>query len=163
MSISCLKTLQAIGEDQSVTMYDQFCPSNYTEVVLRVSNANTFANHTSSVINSSQFGDRPLITFSKSHLWSMDVLDQEINNVTNSIQEKITKYAMKAPPGGDSFVCGQTRLEKALLFVSLCLGTPAYVFVPFLHQRRGTAGNSAARSSNRERLPSECFVPTTRS
>ena len=138
-----------MGEEQCVTMYDQFCPSNYTEVVLKASNATEFANHAShasSMHDGGQFEGLPYINFCKSHLWSMGLCDDEINNVTNSIQEKIMKYGMQAPPGGDEFTYGQTRFEKALLFLSLCLGTPAYTLVPFLH--RPPAGSSVVPSSS---------------
>lgn len=121
-----------MGEEQKLTMYSQFDPGNYTEVVIRASNAHEFANCASV----SQAPPRPLVKLSRSSLWDMDVSDQAVGGVSASMVEKIQKYLMAAPPGGEPFVAGLTRWPAQpfapLVFLSLCLGTPGYALTPIL-------------------------------
>lgn len=133
-----------MGEEQKLTMYSQFDPGNYTEVVIRASNAQEFANCASAKAAGQEH--RPLVKLSRSSLWDMDVSDQAVNGVSAAIVEKIQKYLMSAPPGGEPFIAGLTRSPrrvaciKPLVFLSLFLGTPGYALTPMFTPQLGVRG-----------------------
>lgn len=132
------------GEELSATMYDQFIVGNYTEVVIKASNASDYANFRGGVGDG--LTSLPLISLSRSRLWDIDKSDQEVVGVSNNIQQAMAAHGVQHSPGGNQFSSGMTRYPKALLFLSLFLGTPAYVLCPFV-QRGGAAGNSGGPGS----------------
>lgn len=134
------------GEELSLTMYDQFIAGNYTEMVIRVSNASDYANFKGGVGVGNGLSPLPLITLSRSRLWDIATSDQEVVGVSNNIQQAMAAHGVQPTPGGGQFASGLTRCPKALLFISLFLGTPAYVLCPFV-QRGGAAGNSGGPGS----------------
>lgn len=130
-----------MGEEQTLTMYSQFDPGNYTEVVIRASNANEFANcpHATPSVSGQPL---PLVKLSRSNLWDMGISDQVASEVSGNMQEKIQKYLMESPPGGQPFIPGLTRSAPVsqndpLLFFSLFLGTPGYALTPLLAPQLG--------------------------
>jgi hypothetical protein len=114
--------------EQRHTMYSQFDMGNYVELLVRVTNA--------SQQSSSMMGERaahpPLVRLQRSALWDVKEMAQDAQDVSSSMRSSMNKYAMKDPPGGASFRLGETRcdfvapLPTPLLFLCLCLGTPAY-------------------------------------
>jgi hypothetical protein len=139
------------GEEQALTMFDQFTPGNYTEVRIRVANAADFANHASTPVGS----QLPRITFNRSSLWDIEtVFRPVVTSTSNSIMSVLVSNRMEPTEGGAPFLAGLTRLA---FFLSLFLGTPAYVL---LHH--AAAGNGGARSScSRGRRPSVRSPRTT--
>jgi hypothetical protein len=129
------------GEEQGLTMFDQFTPGNYTEVRIGVANAADFANHASTPAGSTL----PRITFRRSSLWDIEtVFRPSVTSASNSIMSVLVSNRMEPTEGGAPFLSGLTRF---VYFLSLFLGTPAYVL---LH----AAGNGGARnSSSRARRP----------
>lgn len=144
-----LEQLLQTGE-QRQTMYSQFDIGNYVEVVLRVTNTHDYANSALTTrcskkgLNEST-SQLPFIRFERSALWDIESMDADVQNVSNSMRGSMRKYAMKDPPGGASFRFGETRyvccdrptppsspylLPTPLLFLCLCLGTPACSLFP---------------------------------
>lgn len=166
-----------MGEEQSLTMYDQFTPGNYTEVVIRASNADDYANcarAARALAGRNDLDSGPRIRLSRSHLWDLDVFDKEVTAVSSKIGDSILKNGVQYTPGGAQFNTGLTRSARVVLFISLFLGTPAYALTPYL-----AAGSSGGPSSSRIQqvsavpvagvylkrrlrpLPSPCSAPTT--
>jgi hypothetical protein len=117
------------GEEQAFTMYDQFNPSNYTEVCMRVSEPVPLG-----------------ITFTRSALWDIESDFKSVaTDISNNIMSNIVLNRMQTTEGGEVFTAGLTRyrLPAPLLFVSLFLGTPAYALMMM------TAGSSEGPSSPR--------------
>jgi hypothetical protein len=113
------------GEEQAFTMYDQFNPSNYTEVCM-------------SVANPIQTG----ITFSRSALWDIESDFKCVaTDISNNIMNNIVMNRMQTTEGGELFTAGLTRYPTLLVFLSLFLGTPAYTLM--------TAGSLGGPSSPR--------------
>jgi hypothetical protein len=137
------------GEEQALTMFDQFTPGNYTEVRIRVANAADFANHASAPVGS----QLPRISFKRSSLWDIEtVFRPAVMSASNGIMSVLVSNRMEPTEGGAPFLSGLTRF---FFFLSLFLGTPAYVM---LH----AAGNGGARSSSsRGRRPSARSPHTT--
>lgn len=137
------------GEEQAFTMYDQFVPGNYTEVVMRATNASDYANHLASIPGS------PHITLSRSSLWDIEtVFRPVVTDNSNRILDILVSNKMKATKGGSGFLAGMTRSVPC--FITLFLGTPAYVLML-------AAGSGAAPSSPRARRTSARSPRTTRS
>ena len=138
------------GEEQALTMFDQFTPGNYTEVRIWVANAADFANHASTPVGS----QLPRISFRRSSLWDIEtVFRPAVTSASNSIMSVLVSNRMEPTEGGAPFLSGLTRF---VYFLSLFLGTPAYVL---LH----AAGNGGVRrSSSRGPRPSARSPRTTR-
>ena len=125
-----------MGEEQSLVMYDQFTPGNYTEVIIRASNAADYGNCVSALTSRPSVRGAldvgPFIRLSRSNLWDMDVFEKEVMGVSNRIGESLQKHGVQYTPGGAQFNTGLTRCDRVLLFISLFLGTPAYPIIPSL-------------------------------
>ena len=136
------------GEELSLTMYDQFIVGNYTEMVIRATNASDYANFKGGLGVGDGLSALPLINLQRSRLWDIEKSDKDVVAVSNNIQASMTAHGVLHTPGGAQFSSGLTRYGKALLFFSLFLGTPAYALCP-LFQRDGPAGNSGGLGSTR--------------
>ena len=126
-----------MGEEQSFTMIDQFIPGNYTEVVMRATNASDYANHPAAAPGA------PRITLGRSSLWDIEtVFRPVVTNNSNRIMDILVTNKMHPTKGGAGFLAGMTRSVPC--FITLFLGTPAYVLLL-------AAGSGAAPSSPRPR------------
>ena len=113
------------GEVDAFRMPNQFNEGTYADVALLVPNAADFRNHPSS----SQDMSKPLLTFKPSKLADMVSHNKDMHTLSASVTDVLHKNDCKAPPGGEPFLDGMSRLPRMLLALSLCLGTPAYVFI----------------------------------
>jgi hypothetical protein len=138
-----------MGEEQTFTMVDQFVPGNFTEVVMRATNASDYANHPGA------HPGAPRISLSRSSLWDIEtVFRPVVTDNSNRILDILVSNKMKATKGGSGFLAGMTRSVPC--FITLFLGTPAYVLML-------AAGNGEGPSSPRARRTSARSPPTTRS
>lgn len=117
------------GCEDSFSMQDQFMPGNFVQVSLRIVNAEDFRNHPSSASNTS----KPLIRMGVSALDKIEASNQIMQRISNELQKSIKQNQMVMAPGVADFQQGLTRwnappLPLPVLFLSLMLGTPAYVF-----------------------------------
>ena len=130
VSSTDLETLLS-GREDSFAMEDQFMPGNFVQVSMRIANAQDFRNHPSCADNMS----KPLIRMGVSALGKIEESNRIMQRVSEQLQESIKQNNMVLAPGVVDFQQGLTRLpsfslpSKPMLFMSLMLGTPAYVFL----------------------------------
>jgi hypothetical protein len=130
------------GEEQCFTMQDQFMPGNYTEVVMRVANSEPSG------------GGLSQLSLSRSSLWDIDtVFEPVVTENSNRIMNIFVSNHMQPTKGGAGFLGGLTR---SVCFLTLFLGTPAYVLLL-------AAGNGEGPPSTRPRRTSARSPRTTRS
>jgi hypothetical protein len=114
------------GSVDEFKMPNSFTNSMYATVSMRVSNASDFRNHSDSENNP----DKILIKMRPSSLVHLPQFNDKLCKVSNGMQAFLVKNNTKLPPGGMQMVNGLSRsVPCQLLFLSLFLGTPAYVFV----------------------------------
>lgn len=142
-----------MGAGEVVTLSSVFDRNNTTELHLRAVNAGDFANSKMS-ISPTEALHLPLIRFKPSTLWRMNELQDHLSVTCDTLKLKMDKFHVEAPFRSESFVQGQTRcppqpyyLPRFLLFLSLCLGTPAYALASVLTPAPSPVGSSAAPSS----------------
>jgi hypothetical protein len=112
------------GEVDAFRMPNQFNEGTYADVALLIPNAAEFRNHPTSAQDMS----KPLLTLSPSKLAGMVDHNKDMRKLSAAVTDVLHKNDGKAPPGGEPFLDGMSRLPRALLALSLLLGTPAYVF-----------------------------------
>jgi hypothetical protein len=121
------------GECEHGTLFSTFDQGNRAELRMIATNAHKFSNSRTSI---APVGGQalPLIRFRPSSLWQMGEIQNEVDLTRDVLKVGMDRCQIKPPPGGENFLRGLTRcrhfvtLDSCLLFVSLCLGTPAYVF-----------------------------------
>ncbi len=134
LAVSCsdLEALLQGGED-SFCMEDQFMEGNFVSVTLRVKNADQYRNHLSCLTDQS----KPFIGFGSTALDRIAECNEIMARISSQIQKNIVANKMVDAPGFANFKMGLTRCEPPppthlappLLFVSLFLGTPAYILL----------------------------------
>ena len=130
VSSTDLETLLS-GREDCFAMEDQFMAGNFVQVSMRISNAQDFRNHPSCANNMS----KPLIRMGVSALAKVAESNRIMERVSNELQASIQQNKMVVAPGVVDFQQGLTRLppfplpSKPVLFLSLMLGAPAYVFL----------------------------------
>jgi hypothetical protein len=119
------------GEEQSFTMHDQFVQGNYTEVVMRVA-------------RSEPAGDLSQLALSRSSLWDIDTVFQPVvQENSNTIMNIFVSNHMQPTKGGAGFLAGLTR---SVCFITLFLGTPAYVLLLAAGSGAGPPSTRPART-----------------
>jgi hypothetical protein len=111
------------GTADSFRMYDQFTEGNYVDITLRVKNALDYANHPESP------SSNPRITFGPSALDHIATLNNSMGLVSEHIMNNLCTNTVCMPPGTTPFKRGMTRCPPPFVFLSLFLGTPAYVLM----------------------------------
>lgn len=128
LAVSCsdLETLLT-GQEDSFCMEDQFMEGNFVSVSLRMVNADLYRNHPASSTDPS----KPLIKFGATALDKISECNKIMARISNEIQQNIDTNKMVVAPGFSNFKSGLTRCPcpPPVLFLSLMLGTPAYVLL----------------------------------
>lgn len=133
-----------MGLEETATISSAFSPGCRTEIRARCANAGDFANSKMS-ISPTEGLLLPLIRFKPSALWRMAEVQDHLKVVSDTLKLDMDKFKVEPPLRAEAYVEGITRyrpppspspvghfsIPRALLFCSLCLGTPAYVFIPF--------------------------------
>ena len=132
LAVSC-SDLESLlqGTEDSFSMEDQFMEGNFVNVSLRVVNADQYRNHLSCMTD----GKKPFISFGETALDKIGQCNEIMKRISEDFQKNIAANHMTDAPGFESFKAGLTRsvstpdFPKPMLFFSLLLGAPAYIFL----------------------------------
>ena len=115
------------GEEDTFRMKDSFMEGNYVRMSLRIANARDYRNHP----ESSRDLSKPLIALGPSALDKIEGCNAVMDRISEDINKNMDLNHMVMAPGVENFRAGLTRSgpTRALLALSLMLGTPAYVFL----------------------------------
>ena len=115
------------GEEDTFRMKDSFMEGNYVRMSLRIANARDYRNHP----ESSRDLSKPLIALGPSALDKIEGCNAVMDRISEDINKNMALNHMVMAPGVENFRAGLTRSgpTRALLALSLMLGTPAYVFL----------------------------------
>lgn len=115
------------GEEDTFRMKDFFMEGNYVRISLRIANARDYRNHP----DSSQDLSKPLIVLGPSALDKIEACNKVMERISDDINKNMALNHMVMAPGVENFRAGLTRSgpARAVLALSLMLGTPAYVFL----------------------------------
>ena len=136
------------GEEDTFRMKDAFMEGNYVRMSLRIANARDYRNHP----ESSRDLSKPLIALGPSALDKIEGCNAVMDRISEDINKNMDLNHMVMAPGVENFRAGLTRSgppctppcthrlrvshgasrsgpTRALLALSLMLGTPAYVFL----------------------------------
>jgi len=128
------------GETDRFRVANQFTDGNFIDVEMRALNAGDFRNAGATA--------GPLLAFSPSKVELLAEGNADMQGISKGVVEALKRNQAEVPGEGGGFIPGMTRFPfpPLLLFVSLCLGTPAYALL--------TASRTGAGSTSRPASPS---------
>ena len=126
-SYACMNTMLC-GEEDAFRMRHPFVSGEFGDIAIRISNAKDFRNHPASV----SMDSKPLFALKASNIGRIVELNKMFAEVSGGIQQNIRDSKAKIPRGVGTMVDGLSRYTPpppAVLFLSLMLGTPAYILL----------------------------------
>jgi hypothetical protein len=124
------------GEEDHIVMCDQFIEGNYCELTIRLTNASDYANFKGPQAEKGLgllpvASTKPFIQLKPSSLRSLKDINEQVTTVSSRFIDAMGRFNVSMAKGGAPFYRGVTRsVPTPVLFLSLMLGTPAYVFCP---------------------------------